>query len=40
VPLGVTQIFRSAAVTGFWLNTEWLWLDDANVAEMYQQIVR
>ena len=40
VPLGVSQIFRSAVVTGFWLNTEWLWLEDANVAEIYQKIVR
>lgn len=38
IPLIDGYIFRSRVLSGFWINTDWLWDTKPNVVEIYQQI--
>lgn len=38
IPLGTTGIFRSTVLDGFWLDADWLWQEEPNVAQIYEML--
>jgi Uma2 family endonuclease len=39
VPLGADNIYHSTVLPNFWLNTDWLWQEEADSLAVFGQIV-